>query len=200
MWRDAKAVIFDCDGTLALTADLHFNAFRDALARQGAEIAREWYDARKGLDRAGLFAAYAAESPHPVDAPRAMAESLALSVARAETTAVENPAVAALARRLAGHMPIAVGSNAETEVVRAILRGAGLDGLFAYIVTVVEAGRAKPEPEIFLLAARHLGVAPGACLVLEDSDEGIRGAEAAGMAVLDVRRAEVLQALAHWHR
>ncbi len=189
---EAKAVIFDCDGTLALTASLHFDAFNDALARQGARMERAWYETRKGLDRNDLIAAFAAHHDAALDHARLNVDSRAMTIERALATVVENPPVAALARRLKGRVPMAVGSNAETDVVWSILRGAGLDGLFDIVVTVVEAGRPKPDPAIFRLAAARLEVAPEDCLVLEDSEQGILAAGAAGMQVLDVRRADAL--------
>ncbi|SDJ31913.1 HAD family hydrolase [Aliiruegeria lutimaris] len=195
---DTKAVIFDCDGTLALTANLHFDAFNAALARQGAYMDRAWYDARKGLDRNDLIAEFAAQHDAVLDCARIVADSRRITVERAEQTAVENPPVAALARRLKGKVPIAVGSNAETDVVRSILRGAGLDPLFEVVVTVVEALRPKPDPAIFLLAAERLAVAPGECLVLEDSEQGLQAAIAAGMDVLDVRIPDVLSQIESW--
>ncbi|NDR58820.1 HAD family hydrolase [Aliiruegeria sabulilitoris] len=195
---DAKALIFDCDGTLALTANLHFDAFNAALARQGAWMDRAWYEDRKGLDRNDLIAAFVAQHDAELDCPRIVADSRAITVERAELTAVENPPVAALARRLKGKVPIAVGSNAETDVVRAILRGAGLDTLFDVVVTVVEALQPKPDPAIFLLAAERLAVPPGDCLVLEDSEQGVQAAISAGMNVLDVRLSDVLARIETW--
>ncbi|MFD0979979.1 HAD family hydrolase [Tropicimonas aquimaris] len=189
---DAKAVIFDCDGTLALTATLHFDAFNAALALQGACMDRAWYEARKGLDRNDLIAAFSEEHDGALDTARLVADSRRITVERAERTAVENPPVAALARRLKGMLPIAVGSNAETDVVRAILRGAGLDYLFDVVVTVVEARVPKPDPAIFRLAAERLSVKPRDCLVLEDSEQGLQAGIAAGMKVWDVRRPDVL--------
>ncbi|PRY20861.1 HAD superfamily hydrolase (TIGR01509 family) [Aliiruegeria haliotis] len=196
--HDAKAVIFDCDGTLALTANLHFDAFNAALARQGAHMNREWYDARKGLDRNDLITEFSAQHAIELDRARIVADSRAITVERAAHSAVENPPVANLARRLKGTVPIAVGSNAETDVVRAILRGAMLDQLFDVVVTVVEALHPKPSPAIFLLAAERLAVAPNECLVLEDSEQGIEAAIAAGMNVLDVRLPETLSRIDTW--
>jgi HAD superfamily hydrolase (TIGR01509 family) len=191
------AVVFDVDGTLALTATLHFDAFNAAALRQGAQMSRAWYDARKGLDRHGLTTAlaetHARETGRRLDTAALRMESLALTVARAGTVAVENPPVAALARRLHGRVPLAVGSNAETPVVEAVLAGAGLGTLFDAIVTVSDTGRAKPAPDIFALAADRLGVAPGSCLVVEDSDEGLDAARRAGMTGWDIRDAQVLK-------
>lgn len=195
---DAKAVIFDCDGTLALTSSLHFDSFNAALARQGAQMDRAWYECRTGLDRNDLMAEFAAQHDIALDLARVVSDSRQITVERAEQVAVENPPVAALARRLRGKVPMAVGSNAETDVVRAILRGAGLATLFDVVVTVVEARHPKPSPAIFLLAAERLAVAPDECLVLEDSEQGFQAAIAAGMDVLDVRFSDALSRIKNW--
>lgn len=186
------ALIFDCDGTLALTADLHFNAFNAALQRQGARLRRDWYEARKGLDRCGLLAAYAQEHPGTLDTTRVFDDSIALTLELAGTTSRPNPPVAAFARRFHARRPMAVASNAETPVTRAILAGAGLLELFDVIVTVTEAGRAKPDPAMLFMAAEAMGVAPARCLVLEDSDQGLAAARAGGFAAWDVRQPEAL--------
>lgn len=193
-------VIFDADGTLIQSASLHFDAFNDAARRQGAEMWRTWYDMRKGLDRSGLVAAFAAhhlaETEQILDTGRLMRDSLAITIERAGQVVVENPPVAGLARHLRGQLPLAVGSNAETRVVEAMLRGAGLSGVFDAIVTVSDTKRAKPDPSIFLLAARRLGIAPGRGLVLEDSGEGLEAASRAGMTGWDVRDPAVMARIA----
>lgn len=188
-----EAVIFDVDGTLALTANLHFDAFNAAAMRQNAAMDRAWYDARKGLDRTGLISAFAAAHDTALDVGRLARDSLAITIERAEATAVENPPIAALARRLHGHVPLGVGSNAETPIVEAVLRGAGVSALFDALVTVTEAGRAKPDPAIFTLAARQLDTDPARCLVLEDSTEGLDAARAAGMTGWDVRNPDIVE-------
>lgn len=189
-------VIFDVDGTLVQSASLHFDAFNAAARRQGAEMERAWYDLRRGLDRTGLTAEFSARETalrgRTLDVDRLARDSLAITIERAGRLVAENPPVATFARRLHRRLPLAVGSNAETEVVTAMLGGAGLAGLFDLIVTVSDTGRAKPDPSIFLLAARRLGIAPARSLVLEDSDEGLEAASRAGMTAWDVRDPAVL--------
>lgn len=185
------AVIFDVDGTLALTATLHFDAFNAAAMRQGEQMQPEWYRARTGLDRRGLTAALAnlheRKTGAKVDVAKLMHDSLEITIQRAAAVAVENPPIAALARRLHGRVPLALGSNAETPVVEAVIAGAGLSGLFDAMATVSDTGHAKPDPSIFQLAAKRLGVAPERCLVLEDSDEGLIAARRANMTGWDIR-------------
>lgn len=195
-------VIFDVDGTLVQSASLHFDAFNAAARRQGAEMKPDWYDMRKGLDRTGLTAALsaheAARRGQALDVAQLARDSLAITIERAQRVVAENPPVAAFARRLHGKLPLAVGSNAETEVVEAMLRGAGLSELFDAIATVSDTGRAKPDPAIFLLAARRLGVAPARVLVLEDSGEGLEAASRAGMTGWDVRDPVILARIAEF--
>ena len=183
-----EAVLFDCDGTLLLTADLHFEAMAEAVGRQGGRMPRDWYMALTGLGREDTFARLAAEFGLCLDLPQLCAESVALTAALA-WQAAPNPPVAALARSLAGRLPIAVVTNSEAAIARPFLRETGLLDLFHAIVTVEAAARAKPAPDLYIAAARELRVDIRLCLVLEDSAQGIAAAQSAGATCLDVRNA-----------
>lgn len=189
-----KALIFDCDGTLALTADLHFAAFTAAFAAQDARLARAFYHARGGMARTALIEAWMAETGHDLDVARLVRDSIAHACDLAHTSR-PNPPVAALALAW-GARPSAVASNGEAPVVRATLHACGLLDLFDTVVTLTEVAAPKPDPAMFLLAAERLGVAPADCLVLEDSAQGMEAAHRAGMAAHDVREPAALAALA----
>lgn len=180
------AILFDCDGTLLLTADLHFSGMAQAMQSQGLQLPRDWYMGLTGLDRTRLFERYMADFAVAADLPRFVADSVALTVTLA-AQARENPLVAALARTAAGDVPIAVVTNSEGAIARAFLRATVLHDLFDAIITVEDATRPKPAPDLYLIAAARLGVAATDCLVLEDSDQGIDAAKAAGMQWVDVR-------------
>lgn len=181
-----EAVLFDCDGTLLLTADLHFEAMAEAVRRQGGRMPRDWYMALTGLGRADTFVRLALEFGLSPDLPRLCAESVFLTAGLADH-AVCNPPVADLARSLAGRLPLAVVTNSEAVIARSFLSAAGLDDLFDAIVTVEAAARPKPAPDLYLVAAARLRVDIGRCLVLEDSAQGIAAAQSAGATCLDVR-------------
>ena len=83
-------------------------------------------------------------------------------------------------------MPRAVGSSSARRLVEATVGRFGLLGRFGAIVTGDDVPHPKPAPDIFLEAARRLGVEPGACAVLEDSLAGVRAGRAAGMRVVAV--------------
>lgn len=78
-------------------------------------------------------------------------------------------------------IPLAVASSSFPEIIELILEKTGLRGYFLQVVSSKEAGKSKPDPDVFLLAARKLGIAPSACVVVEDSFNGIKAAKAAGM-------------------
>lgn len=180
------ALLFDCDGTLVLTADLHYNAISAAVARQGHQMPRDWYMSFSGLGRRDLFQRFAAEASATFDLERLVEDSIALTVDLTGHVR-ENPLVAELARKAFGRVPMAVVTNSEGSIARAVLAEAQLSGLFDGIVTVEEAPRPKPAPDLYLAAAARLRVPPSVCLVLEDSDQGIDAARSAGMMWADVR-------------
>jgi HAD superfamily hydrolase (TIGR01509 family) len=77
-------------------------------------------------------------------------------------------------------MPAAIATSSARPVVSLYLEKAGLTDRFAHVICGDEVTHSKPAPDIFLAAARNLGMSPGECLVLEDSENGIRAASAAG--------------------
>ncbi len=86
-----------------------------------------------------------------------------------------------VARSLAPTHPLAIASGGPRRVVLRSLELAGLAPLFPVVVTADDVEHGKPAPDMFLLAARLMGVAPESCLVFEDAEPGIQAAEAAGM-------------------
>lgn len=86
-----------------------------------------------------------------------------------------------LEKLLLKNYPMAVASSSIPEIIELILERTGLRKYFQQVVSSQDAGKSKPEPDVFLLAARRLGVNPEDCLVIEDSANGIKAAKAAGM-------------------
>ena len=84
-------------------------------------------------------------------------------------------------------MRLGVASSSRRLWIDATLRSLGLSDAFDAIVSGDDVERGKPDPQIYLLAARQLGVAPHRCLAIEDAPKGVQSARAAGMAVLGVR-------------
>lgn len=99
--------------------------------------------------------------------------------------------VVEFARGLHGRAPMSVASGGPRPVVMKTLELMGIDGLFPVVVTPEDVVHGKPSPDMFLLAARRMGVPPERCLVFEDAAPGFAAAEAAGMkyVVVDSRKA-----------
>jgi len=87
-------------------------------------------------------------------------------------------------RELATSLPLAVASSSNRPLIDAVLETAGITACFSTTVSSEEVARGKPSPDVYLEAARRLGVAPGTCVAVEDSGNGIRAAAAAGMKVV----------------
>ena len=171
-----QAILFDCDGTLVHTHSLHF----ESLVRAGVPVTWEYYHAHGGLTLDELLMALGCD----VETMKRSASGHFLDlVAQVE----HNHPVVAVAREHFGKLPLAVASNGHQDVVEATLVAAGIRDLFDQVVTVDDVPEGKPAPDMFLEAARRLGVAPSDCLVYEDSDQGVEAARRAGMAWVDVR-------------
>jgi len=83
--------------------------------------------------------------------------------------------------------PMAVASSSFHQIIQLILEKTRLRKYFQHIVSSEEAGKSKPAPDVFLLAAKRLGVEPSECLVIEDSYNGIKAAKSAGMKCIAYR-------------
>ena len=184
------AVIFDCDGTLVHSAGAHLQAMQDAAKAQGFAMAEGWYRQRTGLDRATLFAGFQDVAAPSFDIARAIRDSIAAFPHHAALITPVPETAALLASLLERGYPLAVGTNAEASIARASLSAIGLGDVFAAIVSISDDLSPKPDPAIFLEAARRLRVAPARCLVVEDSPQGLAAACDAGMSVLLLKTAE----------
>jgi HAD superfamily hydrolase (TIGR01509 family) len=91
-------------------------------------------------------------------------------------------------RALAERWPLAVASSANRPLIDLVLELTGMAGLFRVTVSSEEVPRGKPEPDVYIEAARRLDVVPEGCVAVEDSSNGIRSARAAGMRVIAVPR------------
>lgn len=182
----AKALIFDCDGTLADTFAAHYRAFRAALAPFGIDFRADFYAARLGWSRKALLDAVAQETGTAFDAEAVAARNAPLFLAHIDAVRAI-PATEALVRAYYGKLKLGVCSGGQRGIVEATLKAIGLYERFDAVVAFEDTGVGKPAPDLYLEACRRLGVAPSDAHAYEDSDEGIEAAHAAGLSVSDVR-------------
>lgn len=182
------ALIFDCDGTLADTMPLHFRAWTATLDRHGISFPEERFYALGGMPSAGIIRLLADEHAVAV----ADVDEVVRAKERAFLDQLEHVTplapVLAVAAAYRGLLPMAVASGGYRDVIRRTLDKIGVGGWFEAVVCAEDTPRHKPEPDVFLEAARRLGVAEtGRCVVFEDTDLGLEAARRAGMHGVDVR-------------
>jgi beta-phosphoglucomutase-like phosphatase (HAD superfamily) len=182
-----RGIIFDCDGTLADTMPLHWRAWQVIAKRHGFSLPEERFYSLGGVPSRDILRVLSTEQGVPLDP---------LAVAR-EKEAVYLPLIAqvepintvvGVARENYGKIPLAVASGGTKSIIEQVLEHLGIRELFQAIVTSEDIVNQKPAPDIFLEAARRLGVPPQFCRAYEDTDLGMRAIRAAGMEAVDVRK------------
>ena len=183
------ALIFDCDGTLADTMPLHYRAWRRVLDGLGhAHVFPETqFYALGGVPAREVLIRLGEEHGLSFDVD-ALTEEKEAAFAELVVDSTPIPEVVAEARRFFGVVPMAVASGGQRELVEGTLERLGIRELFPVVVGSQDTVRGKPEPDLFLLAAARLGIAPETCVVFEDAPAGIEAARRAGMKAVDVTR------------
>ncbi len=180
------ALIFDCDGTLTDSMPLHFVAWHKTMSRYGIDFPEDKFYSMAGMPSEKIIAVLSDEQSVSIDTDTAAAEKeAAFELMIDQLQPLER--VCAVARQYHGKLPLAVASGGIRRIIDAQLKQIGIEHLFSCRVTAEDTTRHKPEPDVFLEAARRLGVDPRRCLVFEDSPLGFLAAERAGMAWVDVR-------------
>jgi HAD superfamily hydrolase (TIGR01509 family) len=180
------ALLFDCDGTLADTAELHHYAIAAATKSLGHEMPKEWYLDRVGLSLDQLLLEF--KILCGVQLYRKDLSPVEEEIYCRNTSMIrEIAAVASIVRNNAGKVPMAVVSSSTRRMVIATLEALQLTPYFSTVVTVEDTENPKPAPDGFLKAAQRLGIAPSRCLVFEDSQHGLDAARNANMTAQDVR-------------
>ncbi len=187
--RTFGGYIFDLDGTLIDSMPVHYRAWDLAMREVGmpGQLDEDFFYSLGGVPTVRVAALTAAHYGLTIDAEAvAHRKEMLYLDCLAEVTVIEP--VVAFARRVAETAPVAIATGGAPVIAHPALRASGLDSLFEIVVTPedVAPGRGKPAPDMFLEAARRMGVAPENCVVFEDAEPGVRAAEAAGMAVVRV--------------
>jgi beta-phosphoglucomutase-like phosphatase (HAD superfamily) len=180
-------LIFDCDGTLADTMPLHWRAWQAVTARHGFVFPEERFYALGGVPTTEIFDLLIAEQSKQGFDILALAgeKEAAYTPLMVEVRRIDLVVDIALAHH--GRVPMAVASGGLKHVIEQVLEQLGIRQLFAAVVTSEDVAHNKPAPDIFLEAARRIGVAPERCRAYEDTDLGLQAIRAAGMDAVDVR-------------
>ena len=180
-----EAVVFDMDGVLVDTEHL-WDEVREALTEEwGGRYTPEAQEAMMGMS-SPEWSRYLHEVVGLREPPDVIRDEVVRRMlARYDTDLPVVPGAVEAVRRLAGDgYRLAVASSSNRELIDAVLDRLELTSAFEVTVSSEEVARGKPAPDVYLEAARRLGVSPSACVAIEDSASGIRAAHAAGMRVI----------------
>ena len=180
------AVVFDLDGVLIESEEV-WDAVRAAYVRErGGRYDAEVQRAMMGMSSTE-WSRYLHETAAVPDEPEEINREVVrrmLASYREHLPLIDGATDAV--RRLAANYPLGLASSSNREIIDSVLDLAGLAAYFEATVSSEEVAHGKPAPDVYLEAARRLGVDPTSCAAIEDSHGGIRSAKAAGMRVIAI--------------
>ena len=190
-----RAVIFDMDGVICDSEPLHMKAFQEVLQPLGMVMTdQDYYDHYLAFDDRDCFQAVYRASGQMAPEGKSL-QALLDKKARAFDALMKEhvviyPGAEALVKKLSKKYPLALASGARRLEVEFVLKKAKIRGLFTAVISADDVQHGKPHPESFLKALQVINerrlvdtpeIAPGECLVIEDSIHGLAAAHTAGM-------------------
>jgi len=186
----AGAVLWDMDGTLVDSEELHWISWRDTMAKEGLRVTREQFLSTFGQRNDSILSDWlgAEGSPERVSRISTAKEELYRQLVR--TNGIRPlPGVRTWLRRLYERRWLqAIASAAPRPNIEAVLEALSATHYFQGIVSAEDVHQGKPDPEVYLTAASRVGASPERCVVVEDAPAGLEGAHRAGMSSIGVSR------------
>lgn len=188
--ENLKAVIFDMDGVLINSEPIHYAIERIIFDKLGINVSAEIH--RTYLGTAGDFMYSDLKSRF------GLSETITELLERDETfrcdyfknlpgILLNEGALTLLHEIKTAGLGLAVATSSSPDMARILLDRCEVFSIFDAVVTTEEAGRSKPAPDVYLLAAKKIGADPENCIVFEDSPNGIRAAKSAGMVCVAIQ-------------
>jgi beta-phosphoglucomutase len=180
-----SAILWDMDGVLVDSIDLHYQSWRKALEGFGIPLSRQKY--LQFFGRSSIDVAEGVIGPEisPIIRSEIRQRKDNIFEELVPHMALEMPGAIEWVRRFSAYLPQAVATSSTYQQAILILDHLGISRLFQTIVTSSDVP-GKPDPSVFLTAARGLDIEPANCLVIEDSPSGVEAAKRAGMLVVAV--------------
>lgn len=186
VYEDIKGLIFDCDGTLADTMTIHTHAWQETMKRFGHDCPVDFLQPLRGMPAEEIVIRFNRKFGTGFDVKAVSDEKNKMSYERLKTVKPIMP-VAKIALDYRGKLPMSVVSGGTRKNVIRTLEAIGMADFFEAVITADDGLKPKPDPRMFIEAAKKMDVAPELCQVFEDGDPGLEAARAAGMPLVDVR-------------
>lgn len=181
-----KAVIFDMDGVLVDSQPYHFKADIDTMAEYGVIKDQKFYESFAGTLTADrmrtLKEMFGLDAP--VEEMTIKRENMILDIMGKEDIKPVLGIPEFLRSIKEKELTTAVASSSDYKLINLILDRLKIAKYFDSVTSGSDVKRGKPSPDVFLLAAERIGIEPAECLVVEDSENGVKAAKAAGMKAL----------------
>lgn len=185
-----NAVLWDMDGTLVDSEELHWKAWHLTLQNEGISITREQFLASFGQRNDSILSQWLGPAATPEQAARVGEDKEIMYRHLVRRDGISPlPGVADWLHRLHRQgLHQAIASAAPRANIETVLEVLSATHIFEVIVSAEDVHRGKPDPEVYLLAAERIRVAPAHCIVVEDAVAGVESARAAGMRCIGVSR------------
>jgi len=178
-----KAVLWDMDGTLIDSEELHWHAWRETMLAEGVKISREQFRSTFGQRNDVIIPSWLGQNTTPNEIQRVGddKEQNYRQLVRQHGVALTPGATEWVRQLRADGWLQAVASSAPRMNIETVLESLALDRYFDAIVSAEDVSCGKPDPEVFLTAAQRLSTKPPECIVVEDAPAGVEAARRAGM-------------------
>ena len=184
--ENAKALIFDIDGTLVDTMEIHYKAWEKMFAIQGFSYPREVFYELAGIPTYKIVPILNERYNLKLDPEETMNEKEKYFMEYFGAVK-EIKVVSDIARKYHGILPMSLGTGGRKDIAQMTMETVGLSKYFEIMVAAEDVIHHKPAPDTFLKCAELMGIEPRFCQVFEDGELGLQAARTAGMIATDVR-------------
>lgn len=184
--QNAKAIIFDLDGTLSNSFPLHIEIWHQTCAKYGCKFDENIIAELTGMPTIRFAERIKSENNLKVDPQEIVKEKQTQFWINAHKIQANKPVVD-IVKKYYGKLPMSVGTGASRRSAELQLETLQIKDYFDFIVSADDVDKHKPEPDTFLKCAKLMNVSPEYCHVFEDGDLGMQAAESAGMFLTDVK-------------
>jgi len=182
--RIPEAVIFDMDGVLIDSEPIHIGIEKQLFDKLGIDVSETVHRSYMGASNEFMYSDLRSRF-NLSESVTELIESDELFRSdyfhRLDTIPANDGLISLLGQIKTAGLKLAVATSSSPEIANLLLNKCGIAPFFDAIVTTSEAGKSKPSPDVYLLAAKKIGVSPEDCIVFEDSPNGLLSAKSAGM-------------------